>query len=163
MKFVYKLKYEEAYETFFLLSMRWRKRTRNVLAAVMTLIALGMLAAYYLDSRKVHYFVIVILDILMLYYLIYVPVLKAKKGAKTVSRQNGTYKIELTSDGRIHIQGETIELAGDKDARAIEAEEIFAIRPDRLHTFCVPKRILSPDETDKVRNILKSNVKYVKM
>lgn len=163
LEFVYKLTYEESYETFLALSMKQKKRTRYILAALMTAIAVAMLVLYWLDSSRVHYFVIAVLDILLLSYLVYVPALKAKKGAKAVSRQNGTYKIELTEEGAIRSQGQTIPLKGDKDARAIETENVFALRPDRMHTFCLPKRILTPVETVRVRELLQANVKYVKM
>lgn len=103
LEFVYKIKYEEGYETFYSLSMKFGKRMRNLLILVMTVIAAVMLFLYYRDSRKIHYFFIAVLDILLLYGLIYMPALKARKGAKKakkVSRQNGTYKIELTGSIR---------------------------------------------------------------
>ena len=159
-EFIYKLNYEESYTAFFLLSMKWERRTRKILTAVLTVAGAALLTAYYLDSQKIHYFFAAILAILLLYYLIYVPVLKARKGAKAVTRQKGTYKFALTEDGKILSGGQTIELAGDKDARAIETESIFVLRPDRQHTFCLPKRILKPGETEAVRDILKANVKY---
>lgn len=163
LEFTYQLTYEESYETFLVLSMRQSRRVRNILAAVLTVIAVVMLVLYYLNSNGFHYFVIAVLDILLLAYLIYVPALKAKKGAKAVSRQKGTYKMELTEGGNIRSQGGTIPLAGDKDARAVETEKVFALRPDRVHTFCLPKRILTPEETDRVREILRAKTKYVKM
>ncbi len=163
LEFVYKLGYEESYETFFLLSIKGGKRLRKVMTAIMTIIAAVMLVLYYLDSQKVHYFMLVILDICMLYYLIYVPVLKAQKGAKAVERQNGIYRLELTEDGQIRFNGQMIELQGDKDARAIESEKIFVIRPDRMHTFCLPKRIINMERMEEIRKILKSNVKYIQM
>lgn len=155
LEFEYQLKYEESYETFYLLSMKGGKQARNILAVILTVIAVAMLLLYYQDSSRIHYFFIAILDIALLYYLIYVPALKAKKGAKKVSRQRGIYRIELTDDGKIRSGKECIPIRGDKDARVIETERIFAIRPDRLHTFCLPKRILREEEIDQVRKILK--------
>lgn len=159
LEFVYKIKYEEGYETFYSLSMKFGKRMRNLLILVMTVIAAVMLFLYYRDSRKIHYFFIAVLDILLLYGLIYMPALKARKGAKKVSRQNGTYKIELTGDGMIRAGGQCIPLKGDKDARMIETETIFAIRPDRVHTFCLPKRILTDQQTEKVRKLLQDKMR----
>lgn len=154
LEFEYKLTYEESYETFYLLSMKWGKAKRNILAAVLTAIAVVMLILYYQDSRGIHYFFLAILAIMLLAYLLYVPALKARKGAIRVSRQNGKYRIELTRDGRIRAGKEVVELKGDKDARVIETDTIFIIRPDRVHTFCLPKRILSEEEVTEVREIL---------
>lgn len=159
LKFEYKLNYEESYAAFYLLCMKWGKRKRSILAALLTVIAIAMLAAYWFDSRKIHFFFIAVLAILLLYYLIYVPVLKAKKGAKKVYRQDGIYKVELTCDGKIRTEDECLELKGDKDARAVETNSIFVIRPDRVHTFCFPKRIMTDVEIQQVRTILKT-IKY---
>lgn len=163
LDFVYKLKYEESYETFLVLNMKYSKKVRGILTVVMTVIAAVMLILHWLDNRSVHYYVIAIIDILLLFYSIYAPVLKAKKGAKTVTRKNGTYKIGLTEKSVIHSQGITTQLKSDKDARAVETENVFVLRPDRMHTFCLPKRILTSDEIKKVRQILKTNMKYMKM
>lgn len=154
LKFEYRLTYEECYETFYLLSRKWGRTKGIVLTSVLTAIAVVMLILYYRDRRGVHYFFLSVLTILVLTYLIYMPVLKAKKGAKNVSRQNGLYRIELTGDGRIKSGKEVVDLKGDEDARVIETDMIFAIRPDRIHTFCIPKRILSKEEIMKVRESL---------
>ncbi len=161
MKFEYRLKYEECYETFYFLGIKWEERKRNILAALLIVIGVVMLFGFYRDSRKIHYFFIAILDILLLYYLIYVPALKAKKGAKKVSRQGGTYKIELTADGKVRTGNECVNLKGDPDARVIETNTIFAIRPDRIHTFCLPKRIMTEKEMEEVRKILKG-IRFLK-
>lgn len=163
VEFVYKLTYEESYEAFYVLSLKWGKKVKNVLSVLLTAVAAGMLIAFYLDSRKIHCFFIAVLAIVLLYNLLYAPVLKAKKGARSVRRQKGTYQMRLTEEGKIQSQGHVLKLREDKDARAIETERIFVLRPDRLHTFCLPKRILTQDEMDWVRCILKKNVKYIKM
>lgn len=160
-EFTYRLNYDEIYNAFLLVSMKWSKKARKIIGAILTAIAVGMLIAYYLDSRKIHYFFIVILAILMLYYLIYVPVLKAKRGAQKVFKQNGTYKVKITNEGKIILSGAaTIDIAGDKDARAIETETLYVIRPDNRNTVCLPKRIMRKEEVEEIREILKACVKY---
>lgn len=160
-EFIYRLTYDEAYETFFLISMKWSPKARKIIGAILTAITVGMLSVYYLDSRKIHYFFIIIFAILMLYYLIYIPVLKAKKGAKEVARKNGTYKIKLTDKGKIVLSGtDESELLGDKDARAIETKTLFVLRTDKSTTICLPKRIMKQDEIEDVREIIKAYLKY---
>ncbi len=160
-KFDYRLTYDEAYETFFNLSSRWNQRRRMLLSVILTILTVGLLIGYFLDSHKVHYFFLAILALLLLYGLLYMPVLKAKKGAATVARQKGNYRFWLTADGEIKIpRGETVPLKGDKDARAIETQQLLIIRADRQHTFCLPKRILAKQEQEEIRSILQNYMKY---
>lgn len=158
--FTYKLTYEESYEAFLQVGMKWSKKVRKAIGVILTLIAIGLLGAYYLDSQKIHYFMMTILSILLLYYLIYVPELKAKRGAKAVAKQKGTYRVKLTEEGTAVLEKETIELAGDKDARAIETKDLYIIRPDRMHTLCIPKRVMKKEEVEEVRELLKQHMKY---
>ncbi len=159
-EFSYKLSYEECYETFLLLSMKWSRKIRKLIGGLLILITIILLAGYFFDSTKIHYFVMSILAILLLYYLIYVPVLKAKKGAIKVSKAKGTYKVKITEDGMVVTDTESMPLASDKDARAIETEQLYILRPDRMHTICLPKRVMNEQEKEAIRNILKANVKY---
>lgn len=159
-EFVYKLTFDEVYESFLLIGTKWSRKTRVVIGVFLTLIAVSMLVFYYLDSRKIHCFFLVILSILLLYYLIYVPVLKAKRGAQKVCKKDGTYKVKLTEAGSIVAEKEVIELAGDKDARAIETDTLYVIRTDRVHTFCLPKRIMKDAQTEAIREILKAHIRY---
>lgn len=159
--FTYNLKYNEAYKTFLVLAKKWSDKFRIIVGIFLTVVASGMLILYFLDSRKIHYFFIAIIAILLLFYLIYAPVLKAKRGAKKVQKQHGTYKIQITARGKIMLpRTEPIELAGDKDARVIETDEIFAIRTDSTNTFCLPKRIMTEDEIKEIRELFKAYIKY---
>ena len=159
-EFTYKLNYDEIYESFFHLNAKWNKKVRIFIGAALALIAGAMLIGYYLDSQKIHYFVLAIIAILMLYYLIYVPALKAKRGALKVSKLNGTYRVKITREGKVIMGAEKIDLAGDKDARVIETNSLYVLRTDNSHTFCLPKRIMKPDEIDELRELLKGYIKY---
>lgn len=160
-EFTYKLSYDEVYESFLLLNAKWSKKIRIIIGSVLVLITLVMLVGYYMDSQKAHFFLLAIFAILLLYYLIYVPVLKAKRGAAKVCKQNGTYRVKLLDEGKIQMGSEVIEMAGDKDAKVIETESIYVLRTDRMHTFCLPKRIMKNDENDEVRELLEKHMKYI--
>lgn len=126
---------------------------------MLTALAVGLLIAYYLDSRKIHYFYIAILTVLLLFYLIYAPVIRGKHGARKVMRAGGTYGVSLTKDGRVVMaDGSSIDMAGDKNARFIETASSFIIRADNIHTFCLPKRIMSDAEILEVRELLKDSI-----
>lgn len=159
-EFTYKLKYEECYETFWALNLKWSQKKRKIIMAILTFIAMLMLVEYYLDYKKVYCFVVAIIDILVLYYLIYIPILKAKNGARKVNRQGGIYKIKLTDKGKVIIQDEVIDLSGDRASRAVETKLVFAIRPDNIHTFCIPKRIMTEEQVCEVQRILQIYMKY---
>lgn len=161
-EFNYKLTYDEIYDSFLLLNQRWGKKGRIFVGAALIIITIAMLAGYYLDSQKMHYFLLAIFSILLLYYLIYVPVIKAKRGAQKVSKINGRYRVKIRANGKIQAETEVIDIAGDKDARVIETDRLYVLRPDNRHTFCLPKRIMKQDEIEEIRELLKGYVKYLK-
>lgn len=160
-EFVYTLTYDEIYEAFSILNQKWGKNVKRILTVILTVLAVFLLYAYYRDNQNLPCFFLAILDILLLYYLLYVPILKSRRGAQKVAKQKGQYKVRLTKDGTLMLGAEKIRLAGDKDARAIETDRIYVIRPDNIHTLCLPKRIMTADEVVGVREILKLYVKLL--
>ena len=159
--FQYKLNYDEAYETFSLLTTKWSRKVQLIITAAVVLIAVVMLVLYFMDSQKAHLFVIAICAIAVLAYMVYFPPIKAKRGAARVAKTGGTYKITLTQDGKVVLpNNDRIPLNGDKQSRALETDRLFAIRADRLTTICIPKRIIRKADLEDVREILKSHVKY---
>ena len=162
-RFNYKLSYEEAYQAFAALAFKRSKRFQLIIGAVLTLAAVLMLVLFAMDNRKIMDLFLAIIAILMLFYLIYYPVIKAKRGARSVAKTNGTYKIEITDMGTISIPNtKPIDLEGDKDSRTVETDDLFVIRPDSGHTFCIPKRIMSSVQINGVREILTAYMDYQK-
>ncbi len=161
LEFTYNLKFDEIYEALLLLNKKCGKKTEKVLVILLTIIAVSLLGGYYVDGRRIHFFFLAILDIMLLFYLIYVPELKAKSAAKKISRQKGTYRIRFTEEGTIVTEMEKIDLIGDKDARTIETKNVFIIRPDSTHTLCLPKRILTEVEKEDIRETLKMNMRFI--
>ena len=161
-EFTFKLNYDEVYEAFLQLNRKWNKKIYLFMGTALTAIAVAMLIGYYLDSQKLHFFLLAIFSILMLYYLIYVPVLKAKRGAQKVSKINGTYRVRIARDGKIHMGKDTIDIKGDKDARVIETDHLYVLRPDNSNTFCLPKRIMKKEEVEELRKLFQEYIKYSK-
>ena len=159
-RFSYKLSYDEAYEAFTALAFK-RSKTFQISAGIaLTAAAVFLLVSFALDNTKVMNLFLALIDVLLLFYLIYFPVLKARKGARSVAKADGIYKIEITDTGTIRLpNAEPIDLDGDKDARAVETDTIFVIRPDTGHTFCIPKRVMNEKEVYGVREILKAYIK----
>ena len=160
-RFNYELTYDEAYAAFSALAYRRGGRQQMITGILLAVAIVIMLVTYAMDSTKVMNLMLALIGILLLFYLIYMPVLKAKKGARAVAKANGVFKVEITDEGTISLPGQKpIDLDGDKDARAIETDALFIIRPDSAHTFCIPKRIMSDKESYGVREILSA---YIKM
>lgn len=83
------------------------------------------------------------------------PGIKAKQGAKKISRRKGTYKVRLSSDGYIVPYGQDrLDIRGDKDCRAFESDAVFALRLDRMTNFCLPKRRMNGSEIELTRETL---------
>ena len=156
--FDYQLSYDEAYQTFYRLAFRWSRRFRLAIGIGLTIVAVIMLILFALDSAKIHYFFIAIVAVLMLAYLVYMPVLKAKKGAKNVARasqRGGKFHLALSPNGLMELgDNESLLLGEVKGGRAIETPSLFILRPDNYHTCCLPKRIMKDSDIEGVREIL---------
>lgn len=159
--FTYKLTYKEVYDAYLQLSFKWNKKIYQLVLILLAVIAAGLLFGYFLDNQKVHYFFMAAMAIMLLFYQLYVPIIKAKKGASKTVKQGGTYKIIISSEGEVTLpQMVKISIAGDKDSRAVETDKIFVIRCDRTNTICLPKRIIKEQELEGLREIIKAYVKY---
>ncbi len=154
----YKMSYQEAYDAFLLLASRRRKSATILFVIALTAIAVVLLILFALDPRKVHYLFLAVIAILLLFYIIYQPALSARRGAKNVAKTNGIYKISLDESGRIGLPDKSILLFGeDKHARAAETDTIFALRVDKDHTICIPKRILGKNQEVQVRQMIEDH------
>ncbi|MBR2188758.1 MAG: YcxB family protein [Eubacterium sp.] len=151
----YQLTKDEAYEAFYLHASRRSRTVKLIVSAVLTALAVILLGFYALDSRRIHMLFLAVCAIALLFYILYQPVLQAKRGARLVEKAGGKYRIILHRDGRIVLpDGGVLNMSGDKYARAVETDTIFALRPDAQHTICIPKRILSEDEAEFIRALL---------
>ena len=151
----YQLSYDEAFEAFKVLASRRSPAVRNAIIAILVVIAVVMLVLYGVNGIGIHYLFLAIISIVLLAYIIYHPVLSAKRGANGVARARGKYHVVLHDDGTMDLpREEGIKLHGDKYSRIIETDNVFAIRPDGEHTVCIPKRILNNKETEFVRSLM---------
>lgn len=82
LEFTYQLNYDEIYEAFFLLSMKWSRKTRKILTIILTLIAICFLVLFAFNRNRIYSFFFAVVDICLLSYLVYIPDLKSRKGAK---------------------------------------------------------------------------------
>lgn len=160
ISFKYSLEYDEAFEAFFLLAARGRKRNRDITAVILFVLAAVLTVLYALYPYRLEYCFLAFLTLITFGGVVYYPRIKAHCGAKKVAGARGVYKVGLSRSGRIRsADGPPLELAGDKDARAFESDAIFVLRPDRRNTFCLPKRAMNNSEIERVRGIVAGHVK----
>lgn len=158
--FRYSLSYQEAYDAFLALAMRYTKKVKYGLMATIVLVAIFSMVIFAMDPDRFYVFFLVIMAVIMTIYLFYMPIIKAKKGAAQVARIGGTYEVAITSTGKIILAGVEDDLKQDKNSRAVELKDSFAIRPNSYTTVCIPKRTMRPSQVEAVREILKEYIKY---
>ena len=152
--FQYKLSYQEAYDTFYLLASRLNKHKRIIYTIILTSISVLSLIFYGLDTRKVYFCLLAVFSVALLFYLLYHPSLAARKGAAKVARLNGTYRIRNNQQGEIVLPSSSKEkssdnviiLGEDKYSRVLETDSIYAIRVDSQTTLCLPKRVTNKEQ-----------------
>ena len=148
----YKLTYQEAYEAFYVLASRLSRKIRILISVILTAIAAVLLVLFAMESTRAHYFFLAICSVALLFYILYQPVISARRGARQVERVNGTYHVIVHEDGTIDLPGEkNLKVKGDKYARTIETDEVFALRIDAQHTICIPKRVMKDADEELIR------------
>lgn len=159
--FRYQLTYDEAYNAFLALALRWGKKVRYGMMGFVVLLTVIMMIMYIMHPDRFYYFLIVIMAVLLTAYIFYSPVLRARKGARSVMKLKGTYEVSLTTDGKVSLAGdEPRALDADKNTRALELADSFAIRLDAVTILCIPKRIMNDTQKESVRQILKKYIKF---
>ena len=157
----YTLTYKEAYDTFSLLAFRHNRKKRNLTCFILTLLAVILLIVFALRKEQIYYLFLAFLSTLLLFYIIYTPVLKARKGAGAVSGSSRIYKLYIQGNGHIRFsKGNELYLTKDNNSRFIETGELFAIRANEHDTICIPKRILSSSQEKELRKILISTCNH---
>lgn len=151
----YELHFDEVYEALLLIIDRRRVNSRRCMGIFLFLLALVCVVLYGRTPYGIQFALMALLFAVFSFLVLAYPQLKAQTGARAIIRRGGRYQIELLSDGWIALpNGDQVDLAGDKSGRTLETRELFALRPDRLHTLCIPKRILNDGQTQQIRQIL---------
>lgn len=163
VRFRYHMTYDEVYEAFYLILDRRGSLARYVVSGILGLISACCIWGYAKRPENLTYsFLAFICAVFMLWLLGGIHI-KAKKGAKRVYKNKGMYEVEIRINGYIYLNNNSkIKINGDKNSSGYETENIFALRTDREHTFCLPKRMMNLEEQEFVRNVLEENVSRYK-
>lgn len=159
VRFRYKMTYDEVYEAFYLILDRRGSTARYVVSGILGLVSVGCILGYAKRPENITYSFLALLCAVFMLWLLSGIHIKAKKAAKRVCKNNGMYEVEIRENGYIYLNpNNRVKINGDKGSRGYETEKIFAVRTDRDHTFCLPKRMMNSREEAFVRNTLKENV-----
>ena len=154
----YQLSYEELAESMTLICDKRSRKSRRIMGGVLLLLAIGAVYLYATNPYGIHFAFGAIVMAAFAFIVWEYPTLKGKSSARRISKRRGTYKLVVASDGFIEPYGdEPVDLFAFSGGKSFETEDLFAIRADRMHSFCIPKRILSPKQLSEIRNML---VKY---
>ena len=123
--FHYRLSYQEAYDTFYLLATRLTRKKKIIYGILLTAIAVLSLVFYGLDTRKVH--------------LCLLAIFAAVLGQITLPQSRDTQTGHCI-----------VTLGEDKHSRVLETDTIYAIRADSQTTLCLPKRILKNGQKENL-------------
>lgn len=158
--FRFTLTYEEAREAFLLIIDRRSPAARRIMRLALLSMASVCVCLYCIHPYGLQYALAALLFAVFAYLVSAWPSLRAARAARHVAHIAGVYEITLSEEGYLLLpDGERVDLNGDSGSRAYETERLFAIRPDRLHTFCLPRRSIPASDFQQVRSILKTNVR----
>ncbi|MDY2629441.1 MAG: hypothetical protein SOW08_14210 [Lachnospiraceae bacterium] len=151
----YQLSYDEIAESMTLICDKRSKKSRTVMGAVLFALAVGAVILYSQNPYGIHYAFAAIVMAVFSFVVWSYPSLKGRSSARKISKRKGTYKLVVSSDGYITPYGDDpVDLFEFPQGKSFETDNLFAIRADRLHSFCIPKRILSQKQLSEIRDIL---------
>ena len=151
----YDMTYGEVYEALLMIVDRRSKKARCGVGIFLLAIAAVCAVLFAMNPYGLMFEIGALLFALFSFLVLAYPGIKAKQGAKKISRRKGTYKVKLFSDGYIVPYGrEKLDIRGDKDCRAFESDAVFALRLDRMTNFCLPKRRMNGSEIQLTRDTL---------
>lgn len=160
----YRLSYGEAYEAFYLLADKWGRKWRLFAFLFLGTVAAALLILQLATRGAVQYSLLVVFCALLMPFVYFRPAVVARRGAQTVVKQCGSYCYSISSEkGFILNDGSVVRFQADADARALESGDIFVVRPDKTHTFCIPKRTLLAREISGLRSVLSREIKNTRL
>lgn len=160
----YRLTRDEAYQAFYLLAKVGSKTVRGITLTILALVGAALTAMYALNPLRLEYEIMAILCAVTFVAVVVTPSWKARRGAKLVAQTGGFYRLGFGQDFVETPDGERIGLALDRLAKAFETPELFVLRPSRVMTLCVPKRLLKHDQISLLNHILsEKRINFIKI
>lgn len=114
-----------------------------------------MVFLWFREPDKFYLFWGLLLDVGLLFYLLYgIPGLRKRK-ARKMAETGGFYRIRLTEAG-ILPGDETVPCIFDKHSLCLESETVLTIRA-KAEVVCIPKRTLTAEGYAELERIIREN------
>lgn len=155
----YQLEPSQTKEALFLILDRRGIRARAIIAVLLFLLAAGLVlwgnsVAPGVNLTLAGYSAAV--AVLVYCY----PKMRAQWSSRRLSRTAGHYQLAFYTNGTVGLpDGSQVSLRGDKGSRGFSTSRVFALRPDRQHTFCIPRSALSPHQQAILTQLLRENLR----
>lgn len=151
----YTLSYEEAYYTFKTISFNMKKPIQIIFGAILSVIVIYTLVEFYRDKAKSHLYFIGLISLLLLFYLLYYPVIQGRKGAKATMKLGGRCKFIIRDDGSIKMQNsQVINIKDDTSFKRYDINDLLIYQITSGEVFCIPKRVLDKKELEFIKDWL---------
>lgn len=152
IKLDYKFKYDEIYSTFKLLAFRINNKIQIIIKFILVTIIIYTLIEFNIDKTKSNYYFVGVFSLALLIYLIYYPIIFARRKTKAIMKMGGRCKLIINDDGSISIPNNLkIEVKNNPSFKSYETDNVFIYNSPGSHTFCIPKRVLKDKEIEKLR------------
>jgi hypothetical protein len=156
----YQLTYRQTLEAMQLILDRRGKTARRAMAAALAVLAGIFFMGFCLDRTADYRGKLSALCLLMGLVVLCYPALAARRTAKRVSRQGGTYELTFLTTGEILLPGgERLSLRGDRAARGFWTPNVIALRPDRAHTICIPLAAVPTGKRQALHQLLAQHIR----
>ncbi len=143
MKLQYELKQQDIEES--LLCLHWKKegKKKYINVFIMCMIGAACLARYIQDTKHFFWLILAFMTVILLFCLLYVPSLQRRRRARGMLAQANDKAIYKATVPEKNIRD------------GFESENVFTIRMDE-EVYCIPKRILSKEQREYIRNIFRN-------
>lgn len=155
----YRLEPSQTREALTLILDRRGKRARTVMAGLLLLLAAG-LAIWGCYTAPGSHLTLAGYSAAVAILVYFYPATRARWSARQLSHATGYYQLNVYADGTLGLpDGSRVSLWGDKGSRGFSTSRIFALRPDRQHTFCIPRTALSLQQQTIFTRLLRENLR----
>ncbi|MDD2980712.1 MAG: hypothetical protein PHN80_12190 [Hespellia sp.] len=138
MELEYKLNQDEIEES--LLCLNWKREgiVKKLNVILLTVIALGAMLWYMKQSDKFFLLILAGCSLLLLFFILYgIPIRRKYRARKMAGKDNECH---------ITVPEKNIQLG-------MESEDVFTLKKEG-QTYCIPKRILSEEQEQEIREII---------
>lgn len=142
----YEITRQEVCEGFAEINGRYSTSVKYMICSGVVISIVYLLYQQYCNRLAIYNTITAIFGIVILFYILYAPIIKARRTAAYVAKAGGKICFTLNENGEITLDKEVVSMGDYKRGRMIETERLYVIHLDKDHNFILPKRIMSSCE-----------------